>query len=797
MTKIDTRRVAAGQADTVTISVGGMTCSACATRIERRLNAMDGVDARVSYASERARVRFEGPVETSQLVDEIEGLGFDARLVDDGAPGAEQVEADRAVRALGRRLIVALVLFMPLCDASLAFWLFPEFRFPGWQWVLVILAAPMVTWVAWPFYRAALKSARHGATTMDTLVSSGILASTAWSIYAIFWLDDTRGGPPTTSIRHLPGGPIYFDVAAGVITFLLAGRFFEARWRRRSGSALRSLAAIGAREVTVVDASGAEQLVPAAALQVGDRFIVRPGQTVATDGVVEVGEAAIDRSAMTGESVPVTAGPGDGVLGGTISVDGRMVVRATSVGRDTQLAHMVRLVEDAQSQKAAVQRLADRISAVFVPFVAAISVGTLLAWLASGASAQRSFTAALSVLIIACPCALGLATPTALLVASGQGARLGIFFKSYQALEASRRIDTVLLDKTGTLTSGRMTVVGTVTVPGTEPGELLRLAGSVESASEHLVGRAIATVAAEAGPLAEVDAFQAVPGLGARGRVNGEPVVVGRRELLAGARIPDDVAAACARWEGDGWTAVLVGRNDRVVGAIALADRTKPTAAAAVAELRALGLRCILVTGDNPTSARAVGRAVGVDEVVAEVLPAEKVALIRRLQGEGRSVAMVGDGVNDGPALAAANLGLAVGSGTDVAVNAADLVIVRDDLRVVATAVELSRTTLRTIHQNLVWAFLYNLAAIPLAALGFLNPLIAGGAMVLSSTFVVLNSSRLRRFAPRTRPGAAGAVAPEPDPAGRAPAVEHGDDHRGPHGRVAPLGTLGSPVAGA
>jgi len=733
----------------VSIAIGGMTCGACAARIERRLNDLDGVTASVNYASERARVALAADLSVKRLVDEIQSAGYTAEVIPDGSQVTDHsAEVDRRARSLGRRLVVAALLFMPLCDFSIGFSLVPRLRFPGWQWVLIGLAAPVLTWAAWPFYRAAVRNVRHRTTTMDTLVSLGIVAATSWSLYAMFWRDTSHASRSILFVlTRQSGGAIYIDVAAGVTTFLLAGRYFEAVCKRRSGDALRSLAAVGAKDVVVLDERDVEHRLPVTQLEVGDRFIVRPGETVATDGDVIFGHSAIDRSAMTGESLPVDVAPGDRVVGGTVSVGGRLVVRATSVGRDTQLAHMVRLVEDAQNEKAAVQRLADRISGVFVPAVLGIAVVTLAGWLLAGGSSERAFSAAISVLIIACPCALGLATPTALLVASGTGARLGIFFKGYQALEASRQVDTVVLDKTGTVTLGQMTVTDIEGAPGVERATLLRWAGALEQASEHLVARAIASAAQqELGSLPPVDRFMAEPGVGARGVVDGHEISVGKAVLFADRRItvPATLVARCAEWEALGRTAVLVGRDDAVVGAMAIADTIRPSAAAAVRELQALGLHCVLLTGDNAPTAHAVAAAIGVADVVADALPAEKVAVIRRLQSEGRMVAMVGDGVNDGPALASADLGLAVGSGTDVAINAADMIIVRDDLQVVATAVSLARRTLKTIRGNLAWAFAYNVAAIPLAACGLLNPLIAAGAMGLSSGFVVWNSSRIR-----------------------------------------------------
>jgi P-type Cu+ transporter len=731
----------------ISLVIGGMTCGACAARIEQRLNLLDGVDARVNYASERATAVVDGvPVE--RLIAEIAAVGYSAALPAQD-PGSDEEEIDARVRSLRRRLFVSALLFMPLCDTSIAFSVSPSLRFAGWQWLMVALSAPVVTWAAWPFYQAAVRSARHGLSTMDTLVSLGIVASTAWSIYAMFWRDASRVPQSILfMLVHRSSGAIYLDVAAGVTTFVLAGRYFEAWSRQRSGNALRALAAVGAKDVGVLDAMGFERRRPVAELGVGDRFIVRPGETVATDGEVVFGQSAVDRSILTGESQPLDVVQGDLVVGGTVSTSGRLVVRATKVGRDTQLAQMLRLVEHAQNEKAAVQRLADRVCNVFVPGVLAIALVTLATWLLLGYPSVQAFTAALSVLVIACPCALGLATPAALYVAAGEGAAAGIFFKGYRALEASKQIDTVVLDKTGTVTKGKMKVTDIASVPGTDVRTLLRWAGALEQASEHPVALAIASRAqAEIGPLPEVQSFVAQPGLGAKGTVEGHDITVGRSVGAAGD--PDTnlspLLERCAEWERGGRTAVVVSCDGRVVGSIAVADTVRESAAPAAQQLRQLGLRVVLMTGDNEVTAHAVADALGITEVVAGALPADKVAVIRRLQAEGRSVAMVGDGVNDGPALVAADLGLAVGSGTDVAINAADLIVVRDDLRAVATAIDLSRRTLRTIHSNLTWACAYNLAAIPLAAFGLLNPLIAAAAMALSSGFVVWNSSRLRR----------------------------------------------------
>lgn len=754
-------------ASTVSVAVDGMTCGSCAAKVERHLNGLDGVEARVNFATERATINAPANYDATALLGEIEGLGFTARLLADrrptsdvrrpadgtrerpgaGASGTDE-GLDRRVRALRSRLVVAAVLAMPLCDASLAFSLFPAARVPGWQWLLLVLSAPVVTWAAWPFHRAALRQLRHRASTMDTLVSLGIVAASAWSIFAMFFEDTLRtsSGSLAAILSHHSGGSIYLDVAAGVTTFLLAGRYFEARSRQRSGDAMRSLAALAAKDVTVLDGEGMERHVAIAALSPGMRFVVRSGEKIAADGVVEEGASAVDRSAMTGESDPVDTLEGDTVTGGTVALSGRLVVRAMRVGADTQLGRMLDLVERAQNEKATVQHLADRISSVFVPVVVLIAVATLGGWLATGASSLVSFNAALSVLIIACPCALGLATPAALFVASGAGARQGIFFKGYKALEVSRQVDTVVLDKTGTVTEGRMAVVGVATAPGVEDRDLLHAAGSVEAASEHPIARAVAAAAGAAGRLSPVTSFRSVPGLGAEGTVEGRRVVVGR-PTLPGTPLPAQLArleGRIAEWERAGRTVIVVRRDDEVVGAVAVADALRASAAPAVRALRDMGLRCVLVSGDNEATVAAVGAAIGVDEVVAGALPDEKVAFVRSLQHAGKSVAVIGDGVNDAPALATADLGLAVGSGTDVAIDAADLVVVRDDLRVVATALVLARRTLRTIRANLVWAFAYNVVAIPVAALGFLDPLVAAGAMAVSSGFVVWNSSRLR-----------------------------------------------------
>ena len=740
----------------VELVIGGMTCAACAARVQARLNKVDGVTASVNLATERAHVTAPAHISSRDLVAVVEAAGYSAESAAPAIPGhsgegdAGLAADEAAVRRLRRRLVVALVFFVPLTDLSIVLSLFPWARFPGWQWFLVVLAAPVAIWAAWPFHQAALRQARHLSSSMDTLVSLGILAACGWSVYAMFVLDRSRTGlAGLQALLHASGGGIYLEVAASVTTFLLAGRLYEARARRTAGQAMRELAAAGAKDVCVLGDDDVERRLPAELLQVGQRFVVRPGERIAADGEVLAGQSAVDRSMMTGESVPVDAAAGDSVTGGTIALTGRLVVRADKVGKDTQLAHLIAMVEQAQAGKAGIQRLADRICAVFVPVVLTCAVFTLAGWLLAGSPAGHAVGAALAVLIIACPCALGLATPAALVVASGRGAQLGIFIKGYQALESSRAIGTVVLDKTGTVTTGQMTVTAVQTVPGISRANLLRYAGSVEQASEHAVAAAVtARAMAEAAALTSADAFTALPGLGARGIVDGHEVIVGRSRLFAdrGTEVPAALAAWCRAREQAGRTAVLVSWDDAVRGALAVTDTVKPSAAAAVAGLRGLGLRPVLLTGDNAATAGAVAAAAGIDEVISEALPAAKARVITDLQAGGRSAAMVGDGVNDGPALAAAQLGLALGSGTDVAICAADMILLRDDLAVVPDAIRLARATFRTIRGNLAWAFCYNVPAIPLAALGFLNPIVAAATMTLSSVFVVWNSLRLRRF---------------------------------------------------
>jgi P-type Cu+ transporter len=745
----------------IELSIDGMTCTACAARIEKKLTAIGPeVIAAVNFATSRATITAPAQVPADALIAAVQGAGYAAEVIGPAAPGpadrAERGTDDRQVRYLRRRLLLALVFFVPLSDTSIMLSLFPAYRFAGWQWVLVVLAAPVALWAAWPFHRAALLNARHGACSMDTLVSLGVVAACGWSVYAMFHLDRTSRASALQELAHASGGGIYLEVAAAVTTFLLAGRFYEARARSSAGQAMQKLAAAAAKDVCVLGADGVERRVPVGRLRRGDTFVVRPGEKIAADGEVLSGESAVDRSMMTGESVPAEAVAGEVVLAGTIALDGRLVIRAVEVGERTQLAHLIALVGRAQADKAAIQRLADRISGVFVPVMLVAAAATLAGWLLAGAAAEQAFSAGLAVLIIACPCALGLATPAALVAACGRGAQLGIFIKGHQALESSGLIDTVVFDKTGTITQGRMAVTDVATAPGIEPADLLRYAGAVERASEHPIAAAISeAAAARPGPLPAVEGFQALPGLGARAVVDGRQVVVGRERLLRdqGVAIPPVLAGQWAAWEQEGRTAVLVGWDGRLRGAFAVADTIKPSAPAAVTELRRLGLRPVLLTGDNEATARAVATAVGIDDAIAGVLPADKAAAIKGLQAQGHRVAMVGDGVNDGPALAAADLGLAIGTGTDVAISAADLILLRDDLSVVPAAIALARAALKTIRRNLAWAFGYNIVAVPLAALGFLNPLIAAAAMTMSSVLVVANSLHLRRF--RAGPDAA------------------------------------------
>ena len=730
------------------LAIGGMTCASCAARVERRLNRLGDVAATVNFATHTARVRFPAAMATAELVAAVERAGYTATVPAAADGGQASVAGeDRAggeMARLRRRVLVSLALAVPVVLLAMV----PAWQFRDWQWASLALASPVAVWGAWPFHRAAMRAARHGVATMDTLISAGVGAAYLWSLYVLFsdaWL--ARGRGP---------GATYLEVAAGVTALVLLGRYLEARAKRRSGAALRTLLSLGAKDVAVVR-GGAEVRIPAAQLAAGEEFVVRPGEKIAADGVVTGGSSAVDTSMLTGEPVPAEVGPGDGVTGGCVNASGRLVVRATSVGADTQLAQMARLVAEAQAGKAPVQRLADRISAVFVPAVIAAAAVTLIGWLAAGQAAGAAFTAAVAVLIIACPCAMGLATPTAILVGTGRGAQLGILIKGPEVLESTRAVDTIVLDKTGTITTGRMSLAAAAAAPGEDPDEVLRLAGAVEAASEHPVAAAIAAGARDrlGSSLPAVTEFGSDQGLGVRGVVDGRAVMVGRAGWLetAWARpVPAPLAARAAEAESAGQTAVFAGWDGRARGVLAIADTIKPSSADAVARLRGMGLRPVLLTGDNDRAARAVAAAVGIDEVVAGVLPAGKADVVRRLQQAGRVVAMAGDGVNDAAALARADLGLAMGTGTDAAIEAADLTVVRGDLLAVPDAIALSRRTLTTIKGNLFWAFGYNTAAIPLAGLGFLNPLIAAAAMAFSSVFVVSNSLRLRRFSPGRPP---------------------------------------------
>ncbi|MCC8479019.1 heavy metal translocating P-type ATPase [Streptomyces globisporus] len=744
----------------VELAIGGMTCASCAARIEKKLNRMDGVEATVNYATEKAKVTYAGAdVSVEDLIATVEATGYTARPPAPPAaeaaappPGSGDTEQgaaeDDGLTTLRQRLITAVLLAVPV----IAMAMIPALQFDYWQWLSLTLAAPVVTYAAWPFHRAAWTNAKHGAATMDTLISVGTSAAFLWSVWALFFGTAGMVGmthPFEFTIARSDGaGNIYLEAAAGVTAFILAGRYFEARSKRKAGAALKALMELGAKEVTVLR-DGVETTIPTSALQAGDRFLVRPGEKIATDGTVVEGSSAVDASMLTGESVPVEVTVGDTVTGATLNAGGRLVVEATRVGADTQLARMAKLVEDAQNGKASAQRLADRISAVFVPIVIALALATLGYWLGNGAGLTAAFTAAVAVLIIACPCALGLATPTALMVGTGRGAQLGILIKGPEVLETTRRADTIVLDKTGTVTTGRMTLQTTHTTDTTTEAEVLRLAGALENASEHPIAQAVASAATDAtGPLPTPEDFANVPGLGVQGIVEGHAVLVGREQLLAEweIRLPAPLAEAKKAAEAAGRTAIAVAWDGEARAVLEVADAVKDTSAEAVRRLRALGLTPILLTGDNRAVAESVAAEVGIDEVYAEVMPQDKVDVVKRLQAEGRSVAMVGDGVNDAAALAQADLGLAMGTGTDAAIEAGDLTLVRGDLNAAADAIRLSRRTLSTIRTNLFWAFAYNVAALPLAAAGLLNPMIAGAAMAFSSVFVVGNSLRLRTF---------------------------------------------------
>lgn len=737
---------------TIELEIGGMTCSSCSARIEKKLNRMPGVEASVNLATERAKVALPPGTTVEDAIRTVEETGYTARVHETVRPAvAETVEDPQevAAAALRHRVVVCAVLSAPVVALAMI----EPLQFDNWQWLSLTLAAPVVAWGAWPFHRAAWVNLRHAAATMDTLISVGVLAAFGWSLYALFI--GSAGGPGMRmSFNLVPergGGAheIYLEVASAVTTLILLGRYFEARAKRRSSAALRALLEMGAKDVAVLR-GGTEVRIPVDQLAVGDEFVVRPGEKIATDGEVVEGSSAVDASMLTGEPVPVEVGPGDGVVGATVNAGGRLLVRATRVGADTQLAQMARLVEEAQTGKAPVQRLADRISAVFVPVVITLAVATLGFWLGAGAGAELAFTAAVAVLIIACPCALGLATPTALMVGTGRGAQMGVLIKGPQVLESTRKIDTIVLDKTGTVTTGQMRLVGVVPAPGADAETVLRLAGALEDASEHPIARAIAAGARDrVGELPAVEGFANRQGLGVSGVVTGHAVAAGRVAWLIttwGVELDPALREALDDAEAAGRTAIAVGWDGEVRGLLVVADTLKPTSVQAVAELKALGLRPVLLTGDNARAARAIAAEVGIEDVIAEVMPEDKVRVVRELQARGNVVAMVGDGVNDAAALAQSDLGIAMGTGTDVAIEASDLTLVRGDLRAAVDAVRLSRKTLATIKGNLFWAFAYNVAAIPLAVAALLNPLIAGAAMAFSSVFVVTNSLRLRRF---------------------------------------------------
>lgn len=738
----------------VELRIGGMTCASCANRVERKLNKLDGVEASVNYATEKARVNAPEGYDSQLLIDEVVKTGYTAELPPPPRQGPAQTEGsgenaeDAELRVLRQRLIGSAVLSVPVILMAMI----PALQFDYWGFASLVLAAPVVVWAGWPFHKAAWANLKHGAATMDTLISVGTSAALIWSVIALF-----LGSAGEPGVRHAfeltisrsDGlGHIYLEVGAGVITFILLGRYFEKRSKRTAGAALRALLELGAKEVTLLR-DGRQVRTPIEDLSVGDEFVVRPGEKIATDGVITSGTSAIDASMLTGESVPVEVATGDSVAGATVNAGGRLVVQATRVGSDTQLAQMAKLVEDAQSGKAEIQRLADRVSSVFVPAAIAVAVATLGAWLGAGFPASSAFTATVAVLIIACPCALGLATPTALLVGTGRGAQMGVLIKGPEVLESTRRVDTVVLDKTGTVTTGKMTLAEVIPADGVQRADLLRIAGGLEGHSEHPIAQAIAAGAAdEVGELAVPESFKNLEGRGVEGTVEGHAVVAGRETLLQdwSVGLDDRLREAKQAAEASGRTAVVIGWDGQARGVLVVADAIKPTSAEAIGQFKRLGLTPVLLTGDNTAVAEQVAAEVGIDQVIAEVLPQDKVDVVARLQGEGKVVAMVGDGVNDAPALAQADLGLAMGTGTDVAIEAADITLVRGDLRAAADAIRLSRRTLRTIKQNLFWAFGYNTVAIPIAAFGLLNPMLAGAAMAFSSVSVVANSLRLRRF---------------------------------------------------
>jgi P-type Cu+ transporter len=725
----------------VQLEVSGMSCAACASRVESTLNKLAGVRASVNFATRVATIDASEDTQAAALCEAVSRAGFAAELRSTAGPGDSDPDADHA-RYLLIRLAVAAVLFVPLADLSVMFAVVPSTRFTGWGWVLTVLALPVVCWAAWPFHRVAIRNARHHGASMDTLISVGVTAATVWSLYTVF-------GDHQSAVRRgiwqalLGSDAIYFEVAAGVTVFVLAGRYFEARAKSKAGGALRALAALSPRDVAVLQSDGSEMVIPADELKEQHRFVVRPGQTIAADGLVLDGSAAVDMSAMTGEAQPVRVDPGAKVIGGTVVLDGRLIVEAAAVGDDTQFAGMVRLVEQAQAQKANAQRLADRIAAVFVPCVFAVAALTTAGWLIAGDEPDRAFSAAIAVLVIACPCALGLATPTAMMVASGRGAQLGIFLKGRNSLETTCAVDTVVFDKTGTLTRGQLTVSAVAAAPDWRPEEVLELAATVEAASEHAVALAITAATAQRESVAD---FRAIPGRGVSGIVAGRAVRVGKPSWIASSCVAPAMATARHDAESRGETAVFVEVDGEPCGVVAVADVVKDSAADAIAALHRRGLRTVLLTGDNPESAAAVAARVGIDEVIADVLPEGKVKVIEQLYDRGHVIAMVGDGINDGPALARADLGMAIGRGTDVAIGAADIILVRDNLDVVPLALDLAAATMRTIKMNMVWAFGYNIAAIPIAAAGLLNPLIAGAAMAFSSFFVISNSLRLNNF---------------------------------------------------